>query len=347
VLGEGEEDLLLGGGVGAALERPDEEAADDLAVAGDGGGHGRPQAVGGELGVGVGEGGVVLGDDQLALDDGPPGEALLEGGVLQRAHDGGVDAGRRQEKRPAGVRLVDDPQGSGVVAEQLGGALRDRVEHLADRLTVGDRLLDAEEALEKRLALLENGDEPLVLLHVAQGLEPQGPLVVEGPEHLQRLGQHPAHAPQQHRLLGGERVAGPGDEEGGGAVDGNGHGGAGADVGDMEDGRDAVGGRSGVVRRRRPGADTAGGGDDHPAGRDVPGPEPDRGQHLAVAHDGRHLSLEGLGRPFHGAFEGGRFVLVGRHGDQELGDLLRVPSRWAGHSLSSPPGRRGSGCGSR
>ena len=117
----------------------------------------------------------------------------------------------------------------------------DRVEHLADGLAVGDRLLDAEEALEERPALLEDGDEALVLLHVAQRFEPQGPFVVEGPEHPQRLGQHPAHAPQQHRLVGGERVAGAGDEEGGGGVDGDGQGGAVADAGDVEDGQCAVG----------------------------------------------------------------------------------------------------------
>ena len=66
VLGEGQEDLLLRGGVGAELERPDEEAADDLAVAGDGGGHGRAQPGGGQRGVGVGRGDVVVGDDEAA-----------------------------------------------------------------------------------------------------------------------------------------------------------------------------------------------------------------------------------------------------------------------------------------
>ena len=39
---------------------------------------------------------------------------------------------------------------------------------------------------------------------------------------------------------------------------------------------------------------------------DVPGPEPDRGEHHAVLHDGADLGLHGLGRPFDGAVEGGR-----------------------------------------
>src|SRR5207245_2409953 len=82
----------------------------------------------------------------------------------------------------AGVGLVEDPEAGGVVAEQSGRPFGDRVEHLADGHAVRDRPLDAEEPLEERLAFLEDGDEPLVLLHVAQGLEAQRPLVVEGAE---------------------------------------------------------------------------------------------------------------------------------------------------------------------
>ena len=76
---------------------------------------------------------------------------------------------------------------------------------------IGSQQEAAEQLLEECLTLLEDGDEALVLLHVPQRLEPQGPFVVDGPQHGQRLGQHPAHAPYQQRLFGGERVAGAGD----------------------------------------------------------------------------------------------------------------------------------------
>ena len=137
------------------------------------------------------------------------------------------------------VGVVDDPQAGRVIAEQFGRPFGDRVEHVTDRQPVRDRTLDPEEPLQQRLALLEDGDKPLVLLHGRQRLGVQRPLVAEGPQHAQRLTEHPAHAPQEQRLVGVERISGAGDEQPGRAIDGNGHDGAVAEAGHLEDGRRA------------------------------------------------------------------------------------------------------------
>jgi hypothetical protein len=83
---------------------------------------------------------------------------------------------------------------------------------------------------------------------VGQGLGVQRPLVVERPQHAQRLAEHAAYAPQEQRLVGVERVTGAGHEQRCRAIDRNSDDGAVAEAVHLEDGQRADHGAAASVR---------------------------------------------------------------------------------------------------
>ena len=159
---------------------------------------------------------------------------------------------------------------------ELGRPLGDRVEHLADRQAVGDRLLDAEEPLEERLALLEDGDEPLVLLHVGAGPRARSARSLSSARSMRSAWASTRPMPRRSSASS-ESNGSPerATSERGGAVDGNGDDGAVADAGHVEDGQRADGGVR-CVRRRAGRTPPAAAMHERPAGRARPGTRPRR-----------------------------------------------------------------------
>jgi len=176
VLGQRDEDLLLGacvgalGAVGAHAQR-----TDDLALLVHGRGHRR------------------LG----ALDD-------VQAVVGHRARGDDV-VGRGA--------AVDEVQRRGRVVEQLGRGADDRVEDAIERRTVRDRALDRAERLQEPLALAQVLQQPGVLQRLLLGAHPQRALVLDDVQQLQRLGQPAGQPAQQRDLRGLVGVAAAGDEQ--------------------------------------------------------------------------------------------------------------------------------------
>ena len=228
VLGEGQQHLLLDPAVGPpGVVGGDGQAAHDHAVLVDGGGHGRLEAPGGELGQGRGA------RSPRPRPDGPrrwPGRrprgrpAAADPLEHLRLHAGG-----RDQDSHRGVVGVEQPQGRDAVPDQLPGPADDRVKDLVERGPGRDRPLDLGQPLEQALALLHQLVQPGDLDRPALGL-------LDPAQHLHGQGQHPAHAPGQVGLLAAEPAGGAGQDQSAllEMVQGGDQGPAGAEAGQLD-----------------------------------------------------------------------------------------------------------------
>ena len=104
-----------------------------------------------------------------------------------------------------------------VVRQELPRAVADRLEHVLARRAVRDRALDAGEALEQLLALLERLEQPLVQLGLGLRLVALAALLRGEPEEPQREPEHARHPARQMELVELEPAAtGARDHERGG-----------------------------------------------------------------------------------------------------------------------------------
>ena len=113
--------------------RRDDEAADRPATDAHRRGHGGLEAAGPQLGDRPVVPAVALGGAELVGDDGPAADAGAdrEPGDLVAHRVGHADGGDHHHRRRIG--RIDQAQADHLVAEQVGGAHGDRVEHLLQR----------------------------------------------------------------------------------------------------------------------------------------------------------------------------------------------------------------------
>jgi hypothetical protein len=154
VFGERNENVALGFGVHAAgAMRRDHQAAGGLPLEVHGRGHRCLQPVVGERADRAVEVLIGLGDAETVLGDGAapdPGADWESKELIAKLR---WDADGRDHHHHAGVPLVEQAQTHNLVAEKLGGAVGDGVQHLLERRAGGDLALDAGELLEQRTAL--------------------------------------------------------------------------------------------------------------------------------------------------------------------------------------------------
>ena len=294
VLGEGPQELLVGGGVRAVpAQRADDQAAagrtalvhrgrDDRAEPA------RYQRAGRRYRLAVEHGG-----DEPVLDDGPSDHTRLR--KRYRRHPGGLllaQPAPGDQPDPVGVGRLAQPQRHHLVPEQVLRGAGDGGQDLGQRLAAGDRPLDVEQVLQQPLPLGERGEQPGVLGGLPLAALAHLVLGRDGPQHGQGQVQQPGHATDQVQLLHREVLPGAGQHEMARvrAGPGRAHRVAVADPGQGDDAQPAGGHRDeGVLRYR--------------AGR-----EADRGRHPPVHDDRGDLRLQRLGGPLGGGYHGGGLV---------------------------------------
>ena len=267
---------------------------------------------------------VVLDHHQAALGHRAAAEPHAHRQALA-ARFAGVAADHLHQLEHRGVVGHDQPHAGHLVAEQLAGALADRLEHVAAARAVGDRALDARQALEQLLALLERLEQPLVELGLDLGLVALAAFLGGKPEQPQRQTEHARHAAAEMQLVDGEVAAAAArqHEAGRGLVlDGDPERRALAQAGCQQ----RVGAALAHVHQRALERGVAG--------------EADRHVDLAVSQQRRHLGVERLGRALHGEPAGRALVAGGGDRGQKAGQLLGRPvgrsqagRRWGGRGV--------------
>ena len=184
--GKDREDLLVRDAVDACgLAGSDDEPAHDAPVLVDRRRHGRSDSDLHHVGAGQRRRRVVLDDDGPVLDDGLADGPLADTQVTTDLRCRAVRGSRRHRVLVVGVDAVEQHE---FVAQHLGEASGDGVEHLVQGSSVGDRPLDRGDLFEQVVSSLRRG----------AGLA----------EPAERQGQHVPHAVQRAQLLAAEPPAG-------------------------------------------------------------------------------------------------------------------------------------------
>ena len=343
VLGEGDEDLALGGRVGVVGEfARDDEAADDGPALAHRGGHRRAHAVAGpflDLGRVVA---VALDHDEVPFGDRSPARALADPPVAPLLDRLVGDPVGCDDHHPGRVVAVDQPERDGVVAEERGGPVDDRPQHVVDGEAADDRALDPREALEQLVALAQRSEQAFVLLAPLLAELPLGALGLHRADRLQGHHQHAGGRPQQVGLLTVERRPEAGEQEAValGLPEWDRDRLASPDAGDLERVGPPLGHGAEPLQRRHVGA------------------EADRGEQALAGDDRRGLRFRHLRGSLDRDADRRVAVLAGRDRSDELGELLGRPP--AGRRAEPGParlgrsahlnrgrGRRASGCAPR